>query len=67
LSPMLFIRDPELIKQVMVKDFSYCQVLYWNLNSFWLFAFAFRDSLTVFLRQLIVASYLSIFSQLAAP
>jgi len=26
LSPMLLIRDPELIKQVMVKDFSYCQV-----------------------------------------
>ena len=26
LSPMLLIRDPELIKQVMVKDFSYSQV-----------------------------------------
>jgi hypothetical protein len=26
LKPALFIRDPELIKQVMVKDFSYCQV-----------------------------------------
>lgn len=25
LRPMLLIRDPELIKQVMVKDFSYCQ------------------------------------------
>jgi cytochrome P450 family 6 len=25
-SPILLIRDPELIKQVMVKDFSYCQV-----------------------------------------
>jgi hypothetical protein len=26
LRPLLLIRDPELIKQVMVKDFSYCQV-----------------------------------------
>jgi hypothetical protein len=28
LSPILLIRDPELIKQMMVKDFSYCQVQY---------------------------------------
>jgi len=26
LRPVLVIRDPELIKQVLVKDFSYCQV-----------------------------------------
>jgi cytochrome P450 family 6 len=26
LSPILLIRDPELIKQVLVKDFSYCEV-----------------------------------------
>jgi hypothetical protein len=28
LSPMLLIRDPGLIKQVMVKGFSFCQVQY---------------------------------------
>ena len=67
LSPMLLIRDPELIKQVMVKGFSFCQVQYWNLNSFWSFACAFRDSLTILLKQLIVASCLSLFSQVAAP
>jgi hypothetical protein len=67
LSPMLLIRDPGLIKQVMVKGFSFCQVQYWNLNSFWSFACAFRDSLTVLLKQLIIASCLSLFSQVAAP
>jgi hypothetical protein len=60
LSPILFIRDPELIKQVMVKDFSYCQVQYWNLNSFWLFVCAFMASFARILKQVLNCCIMSV-------
>jgi hypothetical protein len=34
MNPLILIRDPELIKHVMVKDFSHFQVQYWNLVQF---------------------------------